>query len=721
MIYQEKQHHLAEPVATCGNRLYVIGSQNGGFPDSWGGHVPYEMHGVWAHPIKLLDGFWFGLQANDAPATTVHWLSEARTCRAYPTYTEFSYRLGGLHITRRDHVPDDLPGLVITLAIHIHEPHPAPLTLWAEFRADLRPVWLGEQTGMTDAPDRLRVEGVRSIFTDSANPWTCVVGPAQADAISIQPDGAHNTHGQGCSATFTQPIIFDEQGRAELTFLVAGSEHGEVDAIAQWQRLQQEHSPLLAAKESAYQTLINTSRVHTPNATLNDAMLWTKINAQWLARSVPEFGTCAGAGLPEYPWWFGIDTAYAVLPMLQAGQFELVRDSLRLLHHASLKRNPTELGRVVHEMSTNGAIYNEGNAVESPTFVRAVHQYWQWTGDDAFLRELYPFCRAAVLDYLLVTCDADGDLCPSGRSIIETLEMHSGVECIDVAAYTCEALERLADMATYLGNGDHDVADLKARAAQLRQRIQTEWWLPQEGLFADVRTSKREVREGLVQLDEAAARAEPNAHDFRRQVQTAHRLFEPELARHAAQPDEVDLPWLLRHWVVMCPVEVGIATKEQAEKVLARTQSSEFCNVRGMYLHPERRDVMSINTGLLALAAARNGHIEDALRISTNLAAQLSFRTPGTICEALPDQWCFVQLWSNLGVTSPVVEGFLGILPDAGRKRITIQPHLPKAWNEASVSRLRVGPHYLDIQVRRTGPNTYAVKVSGEHDLEIML
>ena len=25
-----------------------------------------------------------------------------------------------------------------------------------------------------------------------------------------------------------------------------------------------------------------------------------------------------GAGLPEYPWWFGIDTEYAVLPMLQA-------------------------------------------------------------------------------------------------------------------------------------------------------------------------------------------------------------------------------------------------------------------------------------------------------------------------------------------------------------------------------------------------------------------
>src|SRR5918992_248420 len=46
-----------QPYVTAGDRAYLIGSQDGGFPDL-GDHVPGEMGGLWLHPIKLLDGFW---------------------------------------------------------------------------------------------------------------------------------------------------------------------------------------------------------------------------------------------------------------------------------------------------------------------------------------------------------------------------------------------------------------------------------------------------------------------------------------------------------------------------------------------------------------------------------------------------------------------------------------------------------------------------------------
>src|SRR5215468_10254103 len=45
------------PYVTAGDRAYLIGTQDGGFPDM-GGHVPGEMGGLWLHPIKLVDGFW---------------------------------------------------------------------------------------------------------------------------------------------------------------------------------------------------------------------------------------------------------------------------------------------------------------------------------------------------------------------------------------------------------------------------------------------------------------------------------------------------------------------------------------------------------------------------------------------------------------------------------------------------------------------------------------
>jgi len=46
-----------QPYVTAGDRAYLIGTQDGGFPDL-GWHVPGEMAGLWVHPIKMIDGFW---------------------------------------------------------------------------------------------------------------------------------------------------------------------------------------------------------------------------------------------------------------------------------------------------------------------------------------------------------------------------------------------------------------------------------------------------------------------------------------------------------------------------------------------------------------------------------------------------------------------------------------------------------------------------------------
>ena len=40
---------------------YLAGQMDGTFPDM-GQHLPGEMGGLWAPPIKLADGFWFGLR-----------------------------------------------------------------------------------------------------------------------------------------------------------------------------------------------------------------------------------------------------------------------------------------------------------------------------------------------------------------------------------------------------------------------------------------------------------------------------------------------------------------------------------------------------------------------------------------------------------------------------------------------------------------------------------
>jgi hypothetical protein len=44
------------PYVTAGDRTYLIGTQDGNFPDM-GDHVPGEMGGLWMPPIKLIDAF----------------------------------------------------------------------------------------------------------------------------------------------------------------------------------------------------------------------------------------------------------------------------------------------------------------------------------------------------------------------------------------------------------------------------------------------------------------------------------------------------------------------------------------------------------------------------------------------------------------------------------------------------------------------------------------
>ena len=58
-----KSEYLGTPFVTAGDRLYMIGTQDGKFPDL-GWYVEGEMGGIWDHPIKLLDGFTAAISLN---------------------------------------------------------------------------------------------------------------------------------------------------------------------------------------------------------------------------------------------------------------------------------------------------------------------------------------------------------------------------------------------------------------------------------------------------------------------------------------------------------------------------------------------------------------------------------------------------------------------------------------------------------------------------------
>src|SRR5437763_3625194 len=81
-------HNKNNPYLTAGDRTYIVGTEDGNFPDL-GSHVPGEMGGLWMQPLKLMDGFWVKLSESDTKSKA--WLEKGRKFINYPYGNRFFY------------------------------------------------------------------------------------------------------------------------------------------------------------------------------------------------------------------------------------------------------------------------------------------------------------------------------------------------------------------------------------------------------------------------------------------------------------------------------------------------------------------------------------------------------------------------------------------------------------------------------------------------------
>ncbi len=290
----EKRVRLSDPVATTGDRVYAICSQNGLFSDSWANdHVAHEGWGVWNHPIKLLDGFWFALRGQSSGVT--RWLSEADACRVGLGYTDFTYRMEALHITRRDFIPDGVEGMVVTLKVQTPHGFAEPLDLLVQVRSDLRPAWLGEEVGMVDGSDQATAAADQRYmrFQDANHPWFALVGgeqPAREIRVGPEVTGTLATVGQGTTARLIFPLASQSANSATFHFFIAGAAESEDADLATFNQLRAEHQKRFAQKQAFYQQIAETSELSSPDPFLDEAFRWVKVNCQMVARATPAVG-----------------------------------------------------------------------------------------------------------------------------------------------------------------------------------------------------------------------------------------------------------------------------------------------------------------------------------------------------------------------------------------------------------------------------------------------
>ena len=676
-----KTARLSDLYVTAGDRLYAIGSQDGNFP-VLGGHIPGEMGGIWVHPQKVLDGFWLGM-AWDRRETAI---TEAAGFSVAPAYTEHRYhKAGEWSMRRRQWVPDGLPAMVVKLWIFNHLPVERELELTVWIRSNLRPGWLDgaprgcDQATILQDPPGLLVENNRH------PDWQAWVSGPMVDAewfVTPTDTGpAPRSDGEGLSfGGFRVARRVPADRHIVLEFWIAAAtadwQVGQVHALLAAERIER-----LDKKIRRLQQVQRASRLVVPDRSVEHAYAWAKMQTDWLVRETAGIGRGLGAGLPEYPWWFGCDNGYALRGVLATGGFELAKRTVELLAKVSDQHNGN--GRIIHEISGTGVVFNPGNSQESGQFCQLVWEVFRWTGDRDFLQRMAPYAERA-LQWLLDQAP-DGDDLAYGYGIIEVAELD--LKVIDTAVYTYVALEAMAHIARVLGN-DHRQQELNRRAQRLKGTIRSRFWLSDEGLFGDVIGTQKAMADRL--------RAWAKSAGQQGRADVAEAFYQ------RVRSEGGEGTYNLRNWVINTPIEAQIASEEQARQALLRMREADFRGPYGLYLSGLwHTQMMTISTGVQAVAEARYGYADAALDWLQRTARTMDWRMPGSMSEMSPDYGCFVQAWTLYGFAVPIVESFFGLDPRADERRVTICPQMPEAWPWAELTHVKIGDNALDLHYVR--------------------
>ena len=391
----------------AGQRSYVEGFQDGRFyANGW--HTTGEMGGVWAPPLKLVDGVWFGVGDE--------WAGQATKFSSGYGYTRYDLPdAGGLHLQRTDVAPDANRAALFGLQLSNPAAADKTVTVKVDAHSELMGAYPWGFTGVTpNASDNLPDHGEYTAgalqFTDDGalpgapeHHYAALVAanqdPVSGEAAATggafhgpQPGtvctGTETTapppsacddgpFGKGTGGELRYEVTVPAGGSKTLWVAVAGSDKGVADAKSQLAGALKDPAGELAAKIASRDKLSKWSQVSLPgDQLLQHAIDWGKQNLADVTQTAsdlqirwtnqgkqfpPALGTVDharwfGAGYPDYPWIFATDGEYTNFAAMALGQFDVAKDHLRTLRDISDVLN-NRSGVVVHEAVSDGSIW----------------------------------------------------------------------------------------------------------------------------------------------------------------------------------------------------------------------------------------------------------------------------------------------------------------------------------------------------------------------------
>ncbi|HET6486415.1 MAG TPA: NEW3 domain-containing protein [Spirochaetia bacterium] len=664
--------------------------------------------GIWAEPLRLADYVHFHVWDSSAGLTPLE-----RNAKRYTRNlgsSEVFYQFGShpyLSVLKTVWVPLERPAVIVELDVRNESDGERSVRLFAEYQSHLSIGWPLREGGRNSAGYDAAIPGI--VSKDETHPeWagicTCSHLPAAYHLGDFAPHligagtlpsraGGTREPGPGRSCMQFDLTLPPEQS-LRLAFVVCGSPRSEEEARGIATEVTSRLAELREEKRSHYERLfVDTAVLESPSYVVNKAFLWAKLGTEDFKHLDPRLGYLFFAGYPAYNFYFASDSMLILRGSLAIGDFDDARRMLRTIvrYQATERGRDTLPGEIWHEMSTTGDRISPNFAgFLFPGLMAAFHD---WTGDDEFLREMYPHVRALVEWGYGMDTNGDGLLenGPQGEMAdsasedrnVERSHYHVQVQWLD-------ALQEGARLADRVGDSPSATRWRETRQ-KLTPLVNRFYWNESERYFEETLRP-----DGCLDTSgKGYANLDAGMVDEGKVFSTTRLLLEEE--------------------AYLTDIESFRARKE-FEKTFSthRSYMSWYVMVRG------RR----------ALDLYRAHRPEPASRALEDIAASpFHWTTPGLWPEVwavdepstLRARGCFHQAWTGShGFIYPLVEGMLGLRPDAAHNALALDPHLPAHWPSLRLRKVRMGRGWLDVECEQeAGVRRLTVRNQGADPLTV--
>jgi glycogen debranching enzyme len=670
-----RQHvEAGQPFTVAGPEGIVVGQQQG----------PFE---AWVLPVKLLSHLTVEAQVEGYPVP-LDLNSMAREIEVRPDRTTITYSHIAVTVRQIMFSPDAAPagtGPIVLFQLDAVR----PVTLTLRFTAEMREMWPKPGSGTPSAEwAGAAPSGFYALHTDFPDFTGAVTIPGASPGIMAPYQERPQIHPLELIVHFDPKT---DAGKFYPLLMAVGhtAASAATPALAatlaslnrQIPALYAAHVARLTAQEKQQTSIV------TPDADLNRDLAWAELSIEQLrARAVPsgEMGLVAGyyasgdSARPGFGWFFGRDTLYTLYAIDSFGDFPLARTALEFLIHRQRAdgKMPHEYSQTAAELQPphdwNSFPYEYAAADSTPLFLTAMLDYVRASGDLAFLKTN----REAVLKawQFETTHDADGDGIydnAQGTGWVESWPPGMPHQEIYLALLDQQASSAMTELASQLG--ETQVASAaRERAAKVRETIEREYFLPQEGQYAFSFNGDGKI--------DSTATIFPAIAWWNGGAGLAHP--EASLKRWASHDFATD--WGLR----------DVAESDPMYDPISYHQGS----------------VWPLFTGWAAMAQYRSGHPLAGYQATLQNADLTTAQDLGAVTELLSGAFfepfgrsTSHQLWSSAMVVTPILRGLFGLQIDALHHAISVSPNLPADWPSAQIHQLHVGESTANVIFRRNG------------------